>query len=67
VLYRKGVTEAVLFVDESNEPAMKLYNSLGFHLDREDRLVRFTRLTSPDEVAHAISDRGSERHYHEGT
>jgi mycothiol synthase len=65
VLYRKGVTEAVLFVDESNEPAMKLYDSLGFRLDREDRLVRFTRLTSADDVAHAVRDRGSERHYHE--
>jgi mycothiol synthase len=43
VLYRKGVTHAVLFVDESNEPALKLYDSLGFHLEREDRLIRFTR------------------------
>jgi mycothiol synthase len=42
-LYRKGVTEAVLFVDESNESAKKLYDSLGFHLEREDRLVRFSR------------------------
>lgn len=66
VLYRKGVTEAVLFVDESNEPAMKLYKSLGFHLVREDRLVRFTRLVNADDVAHAVRDRGSERHYHEG-
>jgi mycothiol synthase len=65
VLYRKGVTEAVLFVDESNEPAMKLYKSLGFHLEREDRLVRFTRLTDADDVAHAVRDRGGERHYHE--
>jgi ribosomal protein S18 acetylase RimI-like enzyme len=65
VLYRKGVTEAVLFVDESNEPAMKLYKSLGFHLEREDRLVRFTRLTNADDVAHAVRDRGGEPHYHE--
>jgi mycothiol synthase len=43
VLYRKGVTNAVLFVDESNESAMKLYDSLGFELERQDRLVRFTR------------------------
>jgi mycothiol synthase len=43
VLYRKGVADAVLFVDESNEPARKLYDSLGFHLEREDRLVRFVR------------------------
>lgn len=43
VLYRKGVTHAVLFVDESNEPAIKLYDSLGFHLEREDRLIRFAR------------------------
>jgi mycothiol synthase len=42
-LFRKGVTHAVLFVDESNEPALKLYDSLGFRLEREDRLVRFSR------------------------
>jgi mycothiol synthase len=42
-LYRRGVTEAVLFVDESNESARKLYDSLGFRLEREDRLVRFAR------------------------
>jgi ribosomal protein S18 acetylase RimI-like enzyme len=52
-------------VDESNEPAMKLYKSLGFHLEREDRLVRFTQLANADDVAHAVRDRGSERHYHE--
>ena len=43
VLSRKGVTHAVLFVDESNESAKKLYESLGFRLEREDRLVRFAR------------------------
>ncbi|HVB50249.1 MAG TPA: GNAT family N-acetyltransferase [Acidimicrobiales bacterium] len=43
VLWRKGVSDAVLFVDESNESAKKLYASLGFRLEREDRLVRFTR------------------------
>jgi mycothiol synthase len=43
VLYRKGVSNAVLFVDESNESARKLYDSLGFRLEREDRLVRFCR------------------------
>jgi len=48
VLYRKGVSDAVLFVDESNEPARKLYDSLGFRLEREDRLVRFVRLVHPD-------------------
>ena len=41
VLWRKGVSDAVLFVDESNESARKLYDSLGFRLEREDRLVRF--------------------------
>ena len=43
VLFHKGVTEAVLFVDESNDSAKKLYDSLGFQLEREDRLVRFYR------------------------
>ncbi|MGA7835561.1 MAG: mycothiol synthase [Acidimicrobiales bacterium] len=43
VLYRKGVSDAVLFVDESNDAARKLYDSLGFRLEREDRLVRFYR------------------------
>ncbi|HEY5111158.1 MAG TPA: GNAT family N-acetyltransferase [Acidimicrobiales bacterium] len=43
VLWRKGVSDAVLFVDESNESAKKIYTSLGFRLEREDRLVRFTR------------------------
>jgi mycothiol synthase len=43
VLYRKGVMDAVLFVDESNESAKKLYHSLGFRLERQDHLVRFAR------------------------
>jgi ribosomal protein S18 acetylase RimI-like enzyme len=37
------VADAVLFVDESNDSAKKLYDSLGFRLEREDRLVRFAR------------------------
>ncbi len=40
-LRHKGVTSATLFVDESNTAARALYESLGFSLDREDRLVRF--------------------------
>jgi ribosomal protein S18 acetylase RimI-like enzyme len=43
VLRRKGVSQAVLFVDESNTGARKLYESLGFRLDREDNLIRFQR------------------------
>lgn len=43
VLWRKGVVDAVLFVDESNDSAKRLYDSLGFLLEREDRLVRFNR------------------------
>jgi ribosomal protein S18 acetylase RimI-like enzyme len=42
-LRRKGVNDAVLFVDRSNTGAMKLYDSLGFTLEREDQLIRFTR------------------------
>ncbi|HQU00192.1 MAG TPA: mycothiol synthase [Acidimicrobiales bacterium] len=40
-LRRKGVADVVLFVDDSNQPAKKLYESLGFTLQREDHLVRF--------------------------
>jgi len=43
-LRKKGVGEAVLFVDESNTGARKLYESLGFKLRREDRLLRFRAL-----------------------
>jgi len=43
VLRRKGVTDAVLFVDKSNQGARRLYESLGFTVQREDRLVRFVR------------------------
>ena len=42
-LRKKGVNDAVLFVDESNTGAKTLYESLGFHVEREDRLIRFTR------------------------
>jgi mycothiol synthase len=42
-LRKKGVGEAVLFVDQSNLGARALYESLGFRLRREDRLLRFTR------------------------
>lgn len=40
-LRRKGVSEAMLFVDSSNDSAKKLYESLGFTLQREDHLIRF--------------------------
>ena len=40
-LHKKGVNNAILFVDESNESARKLYASLGFSLIREDKLVLF--------------------------
>jgi mycothiol synthase len=44
-LRKKGVTSAVLFVDQSNAIAKKLYESLGFALEREDNLVRFDAAT----------------------
>ena len=40
-LRKKGVTNVILFVDETNEAARKLYASLGFALIREDKLVLF--------------------------
>jgi mycothiol synthase len=42
-LRKKGVATAVLFVDQSNVVAIKLYESIGFWVGREDYLVRFTR------------------------
>jgi len=42
-LRKKGVNDAVLFVDESNTGARQLYESLGFHLEREDKLLRLKR------------------------
>jgi mycothiol synthase len=44
-LRKKGVTSAVLFVDQSNAIAKKLYESLGFAVEREDNLVRFSAAT----------------------
>ena len=44
-LRKKGVSSAVLFVDQSNTIASKLYESLGFVVEREDNLVRFTAAT----------------------
>jgi mycothiol synthase len=41
VLRRKGVTEAILFVDQSNIGARNLHASLGFTMVREDQLVSF--------------------------
>ncbi len=43
VLRRKGVNDVVLFVDKSNIGARRLYESLGFKLQREDKLIRFVR------------------------
>lgn len=42
-LRRKGVSQAALFVDESNTGAGNLYESLGFRVEREDNLMRFAR------------------------
>jgi mycothiol synthase len=43
-LRKKGVATAVLFVDQSNAVARKLYESIGFWVGREDLLVRFERI-----------------------
>ena len=43
VLRKKGVTDAMLFVESSNVGAKKLYESLGFKVEREDRLLHFER------------------------
>ncbi len=40
-LRRKGVSRAVLFVDEDNAPALSLYQSDGFALERKDQLLHF--------------------------
>ena len=42
-LRRKGVSTAILFVDQSNKNAVALYESLGFKVERDDRILRFTR------------------------
>ncbi len=42
LIRRKGVSTATLFVDATNVAAQRLYHSLGFTLDREDQLVRFS-------------------------
>jgi mycothiol synthase len=39
-LRRRGVTRAVLFVDDSNLSALHLYGALGFRTVRQDHLVR---------------------------
>jgi mycothiol synthase len=41
-LRNKGVKRAILFVDAANHPAIALYESVGFRMEREDYLVRFT-------------------------
>ncbi len=41
VLRRKGATRAALFVDNSNDDALRLYDRLGFVNVRRDCLVRF--------------------------
>jgi mycothiol synthase len=40
-LRRKGVLRAELFVDADNSPALALYESMGFAVQREDQLLRF--------------------------
>ena len=41
-LRRKGVAQAVLFVDDTNASARGLYERLGFRTQRADHLIRFS-------------------------
>ena len=43
-LRQRGVHRAVLFVDADNVSAQALYRNFGFVLEREDQLLRYTRL-----------------------
>jgi ribosomal protein S18 acetylase RimI-like enzyme len=43
VLRKKGVSTAILFVEQSNAGAVALYESLGFKVERDDRLLHFHR------------------------
>ena len=40
-LRQKGVKRSILFVDASNEDALRLYHETGFMLEREDLLLHF--------------------------
>jgi ribosomal protein S18 acetylase RimI-like enzyme len=42
-LWRRGVRQAHLFVDVTNDVANQLYTSVGFRTIRVDQMVRFTR------------------------
>ncbi len=42
-LRQRGVHRAVLFVDADNVSAQALYRNFGFAVEREDRLLRYTR------------------------
>jgi mycothiol synthase len=45
---RRGITEAMLFVDAENKPAVEMYERLGFRVTRTDRAFVGDIASTPD-------------------